>query len=137
MTAAVVLLILFLPAAYIYGRYRARQLKARHATLRGRLTALLPVPAFLAACGALAIVHETGDAGALLTGNGVLDALVTLARWIGQLELILFMIAGPYLIGVIVAALLLALDARGIVTLAAPQPAQAPPGDTIAKDPSP
>ena len=137
MTAAVVLLILFLPAAFIYGRYRARQIKQRHATLRGQLTALLPVPAFLAVCGALAIVHETGEAGALLTGNGVIDAVVTLLRWIGQLELILFMIAGPFFIGVIVAALLLALDARGLVTLAAPEPADAAASDTAAKDSSP
>ncbi|NDV88417.1 hypothetical protein GTW51_17075 [Aurantimonas aggregata] len=135
MTAAVVLLVLFLPAAVIYGRYRARHLRQRHEALRGRLAALLPMPAFLAVCGALAIVHETGRADALATGNGVIDAVLTLARWVGELELILFMVAGPYLIGVVIAALLLALDARGFLALAAPAPLE--PTDTAAKDPSP
>lgn len=137
MTAAVVLLILFLPAAVIYGRYRARHLKQRHEALGGRLAALLPMPALLAVCGAMAIVHETGRADALVTGNGVIDAVLTLARWIGQLELILFMVAGPYLIGVLIAALLLALDARGLLTLAVPAPAEAAAGDTASKDSSP
>ncbi|HEX2018478.1 MAG TPA: hypothetical protein VGO17_06020 [Aurantimonas sp.] len=137
MTAAIVLVILFLPLAFIYGRYRARRLKQRHATLRGRLSALLPLPAFLAVCAAMAVIHETGDPGALLTGNGVIDAVLGLARAIGQLELILFMIAGPFLLGAVVAALLLALDARGLVTLAAPAQAEPEPADTASKDPSP
>ena len=137
MTAAVVLLILFLPAAYIYGRHRARRLKQSHLTFPRQMTGLLPLPAFLAVCATIAIIHETGDADSLVTGNGVIDAVLTLGRWIGQLELILFMIAGPYFIGVIVAALLLALDARGFIMLAAPEPAEAAASDTAAKDPSP
>lgn len=135
MAAAVVLLVLFLPAAAIYGRHRARHLKQRRATLGGRLAALLPMPALLAVCGAVAIAHESGRS--LATGNGVIDAVLTLARWIGELELILFMVAGPYLIGVLIAAVLLALDARGLLTLAAPVPADGAPGAAAAKDPSP
>ncbi|MBB4005130.1 hypothetical protein [Aurantimonas endophytica] len=135
MTAAVVLVVLFLPAAFIYGRFRARHLRQSRPTLGGRLAGLLPMPAFLAACGAMAIVHETGDAGALVTGNGVIDAVLTLGRWIGQIELILFMVAGPYLLGVLIAALLLALDARGFLTLAAPVPLAPGLDDTVAKDP--
>ncbi|RFC62433.1 hypothetical protein DYI37_16545 [Fulvimarina endophytica] len=133
MIAALVVLLLFSPLSFIYGRYKARGLKPNHATLRARLIALLPMPLFFAVCMAVAIVWENeeaarrmaelrgeGAASALDTGNGVLDGLLTLARWFGQLELLLFVVAIPYLLGAAIAGVLLVLDDQNRIDLAAP-----------------
>ncbi|MEF2553373.1 hypothetical protein VQ042_18750 [Aurantimonas sp. A2-1-M11] len=123
---AVLALLFFSPLAFIYGRYRARQLRARPGTLAERLVSLVPAPLLLAGCAALAIVHANAPLGTgddvLATGNGVIDFVLRIARWIGELELILFMVAIPYLLGAAIAALLLVLDARGVARLAAPAP---------------
>ena len=131
MLAALFVLAFFSPLAFIYGRWRARVLKSRHRSLGKRLIALLPMPAILCLCAAVAIIWENEEAARnraellgqdahsfLATGNGVLDAVMTIARWLGQLELILFMIALPYLLGTLVSATLLVLDAKGELTLA-------------------
>ena len=89
------------------------------------------MPAILCLCAAVAIIWENEEAARnraallgqdahsfLATGNGVLDTVMTIARWLGQLELILFMIALPYLLGTLVSATLLVLDAKGELTLA-------------------
>lgn len=133
MIGGLFILVFFLPLSFIYGRWRARGLKARHATLRGRLLSLLPMPLFFAVCAAVAVVWQneaasrrradlTGIANdsALDTGNGILDGLLTIARWFGQLELILFMVAIPYLIGALIAAILLVLDDKGRIELPMP-----------------
>ncbi|MEN3791755.1 hypothetical protein [Fulvimarina sp. MAC3] len=134
MIGGVFVLVFFLPLSFIYGRWRARGLKASHATLRGRLLSLLPMPLFFGVCAIVAVIWQTEAANrqtakltggpvdsALDTGNGVLDGLLTVARWFGQLELIIFMIAIPYLMGAMIAAILLVLDDRGRIEL--PKPA--------------
>ena len=125
MTAFLALLF-FSPLAFIYGRYRARQLRAAPGTLKGRLAALLPMPLFVAGCVVLAVLHANAPLGAgdavLATGNGVIDFVIGAARKIGELALILFMVAIPYLLGAVIAAVLLVLDARGVAILATPTP---------------
>ncbi|EAU42290.1 3-phosphoshikimate 1-carboxyvinyltransferase [Fulvimarina pelagi HTCC2506] len=131
MIGGLFVLVFFLPISFIYGRWRARGLKRSHSTLRTRLFALLPMPLFFAVCATVAVIWQneassrriadlTGrEAGSALdTGNGVLDGLLTVARWFGQLELILFMIAIPYLMGAVIAVILLLLDSRGRIELA-------------------
>ncbi|MEE2952287.1 hypothetical protein SAMN06297251_104307 [Fulvimarina manganoxydans] len=149
MLAALFVLAFFSPLAFIYGRWRARGLKSRQPSLAKRLVALLPMPLILCLCATVAIIWENEgaarnraallgqDAHSLLaTGNGVLDGLMTIARWLGQLELILFMIALPYLLGTLISATLLVLDARGTIILApleseevTPETPQTPQGD--------
>ena len=149
MLAALFVLAFFSPLAFIYGRWRARGLKRRHLSLAKRLIALLPMPAILCLCAMVAIIWENEEAARnraallgedphsfLATGNGVLDGLMTIARWLGQLELILFMIALPYLLGTLISATLLVLDARGTISLApleseeaTPETPQTPQGD--------
>ena len=138
--AALVAILLFSPAAFIYGRYRARLLRARPGTLGSRLTALLPMPLLLGVCAAIAIIYQRERETAMLaglrgaapprsllqSGNGIVDAALTVARWLGQVELILFMLAIPFILGAIVAAALLVLDARGRLTLALPAEAEEP-----------
>ncbi|MER0239148.1 hypothetical protein [Fulvimarina sp. MAC8] len=130
-----VVIVFFLPISFIYGCWRARGLKANHGTLKACLTSLLPMPLLFATCGAVALVwaSESGmrataelvgrEAPSQLdTGNGVLDAVLAIALWLGQLELFLFMIAIPYLMGAIIAAILLLLDDKGRIEL--PMPAE-------------
>lgn len=133
MIAAAFVLLLFSPLAFIYGRWRAKGLKARHGTLRARLAALLPMPLLFGICAAIAVIYENEAAerqqaaltgrtveSAVATGNGVIDLFLTLARWLGQIELMLFMVALPYLMGALVAAVLLILDSQGRITLPGP-----------------
>ncbi|MDY8109661.1 hypothetical protein U0C82_10980 [Fulvimarina sp. 2208YS6-2-32] len=135
MIGGLFVVVFFLPLSFIYGRWRARGLKAAHATLKGRLLALMPMPLFFAVCFAVATVWQSEAAqrrmadlagseaeSALDTGNGVLDGVLTIARWLGQVELILFMVALPYLLGALVACGLLILDANGRIVLAPPEP---------------
>ena len=140
MIAAILAVVFFSPLAFIYGNYRARHLKAAAGTLRSRLGALIPIPALFLVCAIIAVIfeHEKGVAqrlalqgiahpGSLLdTGNGVTDFLLRLARWIGELELILFMVAVPFIMGAVVAAVLLVLDARGSIVLPLPAPPEEP-----------
>ncbi len=140
MIAAIFAIVFFSPVAFIYGRYRARHLRARSGTLASRLAALLPMPAFLAFCGVIAVIYQTqkgaaerlalrgesAPSGLFDTGNGVIDFALRLARWIGELELILFMVAVPFLLGAVVAAILLVLDARGTLALDPPVPEMEP-----------
>ncbi|MCB8837455.1 hypothetical protein [Aurantimonas sp. VKM B-3413] len=145
--AAVFTLLFFLPLAFIYGRHRARVLRVRPGTsLAGRLAALLPMPALLAVCAAIAVIGEREDRVAeqaalvgrqsepsmLSTGFGVADAALRLARWLGELELVLFMVAIPFILGALIAALLLVLEAQGRIALLMP-PAD---GDDAAQDPA-
>lgn len=136
MIAAILAIVFFSPVAFIYGRYRARHLRARSGTLGSRLAALLPMPAFLAFCGVIAVIYqnekgaaerlalrgESAPPGLLDTGNGVIDFALRLARWVGELELILFMVAAPFLLGAVIAAVLLVLDAHGTLALDPPVP---------------
>ncbi|MEX6508706.1 hypothetical protein [Jiella sp. M17.18] len=140
--AAALTLLLFLPMALIYGRYRARVLRARPGTLRTRLTTLLPMPALLSVCAAIAVIGAREDRAAeaaalaghqarasmLTTGHVVIDAALQLARWLGELELILFMIAIPFILGAVAAAAMLVLEAAGRLTLPPPSPAGAEAG---------
>ncbi len=135
MIAALVAIVFFLPLAFIYGRYRARNLKAAAGTLRSRLASLIPIPALFLVCAIIAVIFEREKSAAdrlalqgiahpgsvLDTGNGVTDFLLRVARWIGELELILFMVAIPFIMGAVVAAVLLILDARGTIVLARPE----------------
>ena len=134
MIASVLAVLFFAPAAFIYGRHRARYLKAQNGTLGSRLSSLVPIPALFVVCAVIAIIYERekgvaqmlalrGQSGArstLSTGNGAVDFALTIARWIGDLELILFMVAMPFIMGAIVAAVLLILDARGTIRLGEP-----------------
>lgn len=132
MIAGLFALLFFAPAGFIYGRYRARLLRSRPGTLFSRLASLLPVPALFLVCAVIAIIHENAQAQSgslsarglgidiLETGSSVADGVLTLARWIGEAELILFMLAIPFLLGAAIAALLLILDARGVIALARP-----------------
>lgn len=136
MIAALAALLFFSPLAFIYGRYRARALKAEGGTLAAQLSALIPIPALFLVCAIIAIIYEneqqagamldlrgeTPPASALATGSAVTDFAIRLARWIGEAELILFMVAAPFIMGAVVAAVLLVLDRRGTIELAAPTP---------------
>ena len=143
--AAVFTLLFFLPLAFIYGRHRARVLRARPGTsLGGRLAALLPMPALFAVCAAIAVIGERedrvaeqaallgrqGEPSLLSTGFGLTDAALRIARWLGELELVLFMVAIPFILGAVVAALLLVLEARGRISLEMP----AAGADDVAED---
>ena len=140
MIAAILAVVFFLPLAFIYGRHRARQLKAAGGTPGSRLASLVPIPALFLVCAIIAVIFE-GEKGAadrlalqgvvhpgsvLDTGNGVTDFLLRIARWIGELELILFMVTIPFIMGAIVAAVLLVLDARGTIVLPQPGPPEVP-----------
>ena len=135
MIAAILAIAFFSPLAFIYGRYRARHLKAAAGTLSSRLAALLPIPALFLVCAIVAVIFEreksvnalrdlSGQAptSALDTGNGVADFALRVARWIGEAELILFMVAVPFILGAMFAATLLVLDARGTIVLPPPAP---------------
>ena len=140
MIAAVLSVVFFLPLAFIYGRHRARHLKAAGGTLGNRIASLIPIPAIFLVCAVIAVIFEGEKSAAdrlalqgvihpssvLDTGNGVTDFLLRIARWIGELELILFMVAIPFIMGAMVAAVLLVLDARGTIVLAPPEPPEVP-----------
>jgi len=139
--ASFFVLLFFLPLAAIYGRRRARTLAWKKPSLGSRLAALLPMPALIGVSATIAIIaaredetarlaalsgRRTGDS-LLATGNGVLDFGIAAARWVGDLALVLFFLAIPFVLGAAIAAVLLVLEANGRITLAPPQPTQDDP----------
>lgn len=139
--ASVFVLLFFLPLAAIYGRRRARVLAWTKPNLGGRLAALIPMPALIGVSATIAIIaaredeaarlaalsgRQTGDS-VLATGNGVLDFTIAAARSLGDLSLVLFFLAIPFVLGAAIAAVLLVLQANGRITLAPLQPTQDDP----------
>ena len=128
---AVLVLLFFMPVAAIYGRYRARALVAQPASVSRRMARLLPVPAVILlsliiailayredGTGQLYSLAASGDASAFLNAQeGLFGWGIAAARWIGELSLVLFFLTIPYILGTLVAAVLLIFHASGEITL--------------------
>ncbi|TFF25340.1 hypothetical protein E3C22_08240 [Jiella endophytica] len=120
-------LVFFTPLAAVYGRYRARVLLSEGTNLGQRLLRLAPLPTVVLA--ALIVAVEARSVGPMGTAtpspepahgsfvNAALSFVGTILHWIGDLSLILFFLSIPYVIGSMIAAGLLILDARGEITL--------------------
>ena len=133
--AVILLLLLFAPLAAIHGRRRARALVAMPAGLGGRLVRLLTVPLVVLASLTVALLvrreevmapfaRPSGGAATLGAQDGFVGLLVTMAGWIGEFSLILIFLAIPYVLGSLIAAVLLILHSCGEITL---QPLAAEP----------
>lgn len=132
-------LMLLAPLALVYGFGKARRRKARMATrgtgLGRTLLGLFPLPILVAVSLTLAIadrsiedrrpmewLYEVGllDPAVralpdgLTLGNGPADALLAVFVFFGYGALILFFLTVPYLMGSVVAAVLLILDRLGL-----------------------
>ena len=148
-----VVFVLLAPLALTYGlrkarRHRARMRERGAGTLRGVL-ALVPLPLLVALCllaalaqlalerglwlEALMRLHGLPADAALPTqlsfANPVADAMLGLATGLGYVTLALFFLSVPFVMGRVVAAVLLVLDALGWrAPLRAPSPPDVAPG---------